>query len=249
MPLLVDPEDALAAFQSNFTYDELVTFVGEYFSAAGSDLVPSIPLDWSECPPWTYKIQNETWAAFARDLNNIWPDLYRTVNPAVFLEPQRFSLLRRRNGLVLPGGRFRETYYWDSYWIVRGLLVSGMTDTAQGVVSNLLDDITDFGFIPNGGRVYYTNRSQPPMIALMVMDVVRAMALHSFSSAAEYAAGAVPLLETELSFWLLERDSGCSGLSQYRSEVANLCRNQCALLDHSVSCRPLHHALKVSWKI
>ena len=46
--------------------------------------------------------------------------------------PERYSLLRRRRGLVLPGGRFRETYYWDSYWIVRGLLVCGMQETASG---------------------------------------------------------------------------------------------------------------------
>jgi hypothetical protein len=27
------------------------------------------------------------------------------------------------------GDRFRETYYWDSYWVIRGLLVSGMTQS------------------------------------------------------------------------------------------------------------------------
>lgn len=41
------------------------------------------------------------------------------------------------NALV-PGSRFRETYYWDSYWVVVGLVTSGMTHTAQGVALNLL---------------------------------------------------------------------------------------------------------------
>jgi len=30
---------------------------------------------------------------------------------------------------IIPGGRFREFYYWDSYWIVQGLLISHMNQT------------------------------------------------------------------------------------------------------------------------
>jgi len=32
--------------------------------------------------------------------------------------------------LVIPGGRFKEGYYWDSYWIVKGLIASNMLDSA-----------------------------------------------------------------------------------------------------------------------
>lgn len=31
----------------------------------------------------------------------------------------------------MPGQRFRELYYWDTYWVVRGLLVSGMLKSAK----------------------------------------------------------------------------------------------------------------------
>ena len=31
-----------------------------------------------------------------------------------------------------------ETYYWDTYWIIEGLLVSGMRDTAKGMVENMI---------------------------------------------------------------------------------------------------------------
>lgn len=48
------------------------------------------------------------------------------------------------------GGRFREIYYWDTYWVIRGLLVSGMRQTAKGMVENLLQLVEDFGFVPNG---------------------------------------------------------------------------------------------------
>lgn len=56
------------------------------------------------------------------------------------------------------GDRFRETYYWDSYWVARGLLVSGMTDTATSLVDNLLAMLRAVGHVPNGARVYYLNR-------------------------------------------------------------------------------------------
>ncbi len=32
---------------------------------------------------------------------------------------------------IIPGGRFREIYYWDSYWIVQGLLISQMNHTVR----------------------------------------------------------------------------------------------------------------------
>jgi neutral trehalase len=68
------------------------------------------------------------------------------------------------------GGRFIETYYWDNYWILEGLLVSGMFDTAKTILENQIYLIENYGFIPNGSRVYYLNRSQPPYFSLMVMN-------------------------------------------------------------------------------
>jgi neutral trehalase len=56
------------------------------------------------------------------------------------------------------GDRFRETYYWDSYWVVRGLLVSRMTQTAAGLIDNLMSMLEAVGHVPNGARVYYLNR-------------------------------------------------------------------------------------------
>jgi neutral trehalase len=53
--------------------------------------------------------------------------------------------------------------YWDSYWIVQGLLKSELYSVANSTLQNFMDEIVDFGFIPNGGRIYYLNRSQPPM--------------------------------------------------------------------------------------
>ena len=55
------------------------------------------------------------------------------------------------------GGRFREQYYWDSFWIVEGLLQSQLFDIANGTLQNFMDELELYGFIPNGGRIYCTS--------------------------------------------------------------------------------------------
>jgi neutral trehalase len=36
------------------------------------------------------------------------------------------TIIPLKNSVVVPGGRYREVYYWDSYWILQGLLHSGV---------------------------------------------------------------------------------------------------------------------------
>jgi len=60
---------------------------------------------------------------------------------------------------VVPGGRFNEYYYWDSYWVIKGLLVSEMYDTALNICYNINEFIKLYGFMPNGARIYFDNRS------------------------------------------------------------------------------------------
>ncbi|KAL7673713.1 hypothetical protein ACOME3_008564 [Neoechinorhynchus agilis] len=71
---------------------------------------------------------------------------------------------------LVPGGRFREVYYWDSYWTAKGALRCGMTDTVKVMILNMFDNVMKYGFVPNGGRVYYTTRSQPPVLSLLIYD-------------------------------------------------------------------------------
>lgn len=44
----------------------------------------------------------------------------------------------------------------------------GYTQISRNQIENFLDNVDYFGFVPNGARVYYLNRSQPPMLAQMV---------------------------------------------------------------------------------
>lgn len=68
---------------------------------------------------------------------------------------------------VVPGGRFRELYYWDSYFTMLGLIRSGRQDLVEGMVANFGSLIDRFGHIPNGTRTYYLSRSHPPFFYLM----------------------------------------------------------------------------------
>lgn len=69
---------------------------------------------------------------------------------------------------IVPGGRFREIYYWDSYFTMLGLQESGRVDIIENMVRNFGFLIRTYGFIPNGNRTYYLTRSQPPFFSLMV---------------------------------------------------------------------------------
>lgn len=73
------------------------------------------------------------------------------------------TLIPLNHTFVVPGGRFREQYYWDSYWIIEGLIQSELYSIANSSIQNFMDELEKYGFIPNGGRIYYLNRSQPPL--------------------------------------------------------------------------------------
>lgn len=58
-------------------------------------------------------------------------------------------------------------YYWDSFWITKGLLLSDMHDTARGIIENIISLVNKYEHMPNGNRIYYIKRSQPPMLIHM----------------------------------------------------------------------------------
>ena len=74
--------------------------------------------------------------------------------------------------MIFFSGRFREFYYWDTYWIVKALLHYEMTTTVRGIVENFLLMVSTYGLVPNGGRIYYTKRSQPPFLTMMMKEYV-----------------------------------------------------------------------------
>ena len=123
------------------------------------------------------------------------------------------TLIPLPNPYIIPGGRFREIYYWDSYFTMLGLQVDGEVETIQNMVDNFSFLINEFGFIPNGNRTYYLSRSQPPFYALM-LDVLAEEKGDSIY--AEY----LPELEKEYQFWM----KGAQNLSENDSVVNRVLR-------------------------
>lgn len=133
-------------------------------------------------------------------LEQLWTVLQRQPNPD---EERCSTLLPLPYPYIVPGGRFREIYYWDSYFTMLGLRAHGRTDLIQNMVDNFAYLIEQHGFIPNGNRTYYLSRSQPPFFALMVQ-------LLSEINGAEILLQYRHALEREYAFWM----SGANELSK-----------------------------------
>ncbi|XP_073285557.1 trehalase-like isoform X3 [Primulina huaijiensis] len=155
------------------TVKEFNSFVEEYLNSdADEGLMHVKPEDFvAEPEEFLLKVENMEVREWALEVHSLWKNLSRKVSDRVFERTDFYTLLPLRNPLVVPGSRFREVYYWDSYWVMRGLLASKMYDTARGIIYNLISLVEEYGYVPNGARAYYTNRSQPPLLSSMVMDV------------------------------------------------------------------------------
>lgn len=71
-----------------------------------------------------------------------------------------------------------------------------MYTTVKGMLSNFLEIVERFGFVPNGGRIYYSGRSQPPLLTSMVKAYIDA------TGDVEFLKFATPVLEREFQYWL-----------------------------------------------
>ena len=204
MPLKVSPEEATAAFDAidDPTDTEAIReFLSTYFNEAGSDLDDWIPEDLQESPAFLNKITDVNYRQWGDDLNQLWKLLGRQVNASVLEHPERHTFVPRQYPMIVPGGRFRESYYWDSWWIIRGLLVCDMPETAEYVLRNLLDDVTNFGFVPNGGRIYYLDRSQPPLLSEMANSIIEYYGWGSVNGM-NILSEVYPILKDEYTWWM-----------------------------------------------
>jgi alpha,alpha-trehalase len=123
----------------------------------------------------------------------LWPVLTR--GPPPDTSGMRSSLIPLPDRYVVPGGRFREVYYWDSYFTMLGLIRSGRTDLVRSMLDNFAYLVEEFGHIPNGNRTYYLSRSQPPFFAAMV-------GLYAQATDTARALPYLGALEVEHDFWM-----------------------------------------------
>jgi alpha,alpha-trehalase len=129
--------------------------------------------------------------SMGQHINALWPVLTRSPDST---DPHS-SLIPLPNSYVVPGGRFREIYYWDSYFTMLGLVQSGRTDLVKNMLDNFAHLIRTVGHIPNGNRTYYLTRSQPPYFAAMV-------GLYARATDTARALAYLDALEQEHAFWM-----------------------------------------------
>lgn len=138
-------------------------------------------------------------------IDDLWPVLTRTTESVGKWD----SLLPLPKPYVVPGGRFREVYYWDSYFTMLGLAESGHWDKISDMVANFAHEIDSWGHIPNGNRSYYLSRSQPPFFAFM-------LELLADKQGDEVLKQYLPQLEKEHAYWMEGATELAAGKSHKR---------------------------------
>ncbi|AVR45903.1 trehalase [Christiangramia fulva] len=146
----------------------------------------------------TYKTDS---SSIGEHITKLWEVLKRPAD-----EQKSGTLIPLPNPYIVPGGRFREIYYWDSYFTMLGLQQDGEIKTIQNMVDNFAYLINEYGYIPNGNRTYYLGRSQPPFFAMMVKVLAE-------SKGEKVLTKYLPELEKEYKFWM-------DGLDRLENEKA-----------------------------
>lgn len=72
---------------------------------------------------------------------------------------------------------FNELYYWDSYFMIQGMLDNEHKELVMGILEDLLFLQKRFGVIPNASRTYLMGRSHPPFLTSFIFDVYDAFNL------------------------------------------------------------------------
>ncbi|WP_442796417.1 alpha,alpha-trehalase TreF [Pandoraea sp. XJJ-1] len=154
---------------------DLARFVSSYFTL--------------ERPPASHYV-SDPGQGLVDHIDGLWDVLTRLPET----HPAYSSLLPLPRPYVVPGGRFHELYYWDSYFTMLGLACSARHDLLVSMADNFSFLIDTYGHIPNGNRTYYLSRSQPPMYGLMVA----LFESHGVARAIRY----LPHLRREYDFWM-----------------------------------------------
>lgn len=171
------PEDILAAYEQqkttpNFSLNE---FVKQHFQLPEAH---------------SSNFKTDSSRSITEHINALWPVLTRQP------KDDGGTLIPLRKAYIVPGGRFGEVYYWDSYFTMLGLQAAGKEQLIENMVVNFAQLIQDYGHIPNGNRSYYLSRSQPPYFALM------AQLLTDMRKDKSVLLDAQPQLQKEYQYWM-----------------------------------------------
>jgi alpha,alpha-trehalase len=161
----------------------------------------------------SFELPRDAGAAYAAEGSRTMEEHVRALWPVLTRQPDAregtSSLIPLPNAYVVPGGRFREVYYWDSYFTMLGLAESGRTDLMRSMLDNFAHLVRTVGHVPNGNRTYYLSRSQPPFFAAMV-------GLYARTADTAQALRWVDALEAEHAFWMAGAERLAPGTAHRR---------------------------------
>lgn len=184
---------------------EIVTAYEAERDAPGFDLAAFVEAHFAAPRPVGEGYESDPSQTMEQHIRALWPVLTRPADDPDLIT----SLIPLPNEYVVPGGRFREVYYWDSYFTFLGLAESGRTDLMRNVLDNFAHLIETVGHVPNGNRTYYLGRSQPPFFAAMV-------GLYASATDSTEALRWLPALEAEHAFWMEGADGLAPGAAHRR---------------------------------
>lgn len=203
MKMRYSPNETLQRFDQfmekhdNFpTRKQVSAFISDNFEDKGQEFENWIPGDLIDNPKFLNNITDTSLRQFGSDLNKVWKQLGRKMKAEIEHNKEQYSIIWVPHPVIVPGGRFREFYYWDSYWIIQGLLLSEMYETAKGMLENFLYIVDNYGHIPNGGRIYYLARSQPPLLIPSIKLYVDTLKDYTFVSQN------IEIMEKEFDYWM-----------------------------------------------
>jgi alpha,alpha-trehalase len=184
---------------------EIVALYARERTRPGFDLAAFVHEHFEAPPPAATGARSDTTQSMEAHIRGLWPSLTR---PAQAADPHS-SLIPLPGQYVVPGGRFREVYYWDSYFTMLGLIEDGRLDLVKNMLDGFASLVRTVGHIPNANRTYYLSRSQPPFFAAMV-------GLYATAADTARALEYLGALEAEHAFWMAGADSVKPGTAARR---------------------------------
>jgi alpha,alpha-trehalase len=139
-------------------------------------------------------------------INGLWKVLTRSAYR------NNGSLIALPYSYTVPGGRFSEQFYWDSYFVMLGLDASNRHKQIENMMKNYAFMIRKIGFIPTANRTYLLSRSQPPFFSYMVK-------LLAEKRGKTVLIKYLPYLLTEYRFWTKGRKELTAHAPSYRRIV------------------------------
>ncbi|TFF30445.1 alpha,alpha-trehalase TreA [Mucilaginibacter psychrotolerans] len=189
-----------------FEPSQIMKSYNEQKGKTGFDLKEFLLSNFTPPASPTHAFQTNIEDGIRKHIDTLWQVLQRKPDAGSKLS----SLAALPNPYIVPGGRFREIYYWDSYFTMLGLQQSHQENVIENMIDNFAYLIDTYGFIPNGNRAYYLTRSQPPFFAMMVNLLAK-------SKGTSVLMKYQPQLIKEYNYWMLESATLAKGQAAHRA--------------------------------